>query len=297
MTNYGRVLERLVADLEALLLGTGFTVTGNDRVFDTEGNQLAEFDVTIEGRVGSTRFKWLIECRDRPSEGPAPASWIQQLAGRRQQFDFDKIVAVSTTGFSPGATHAARELNVTLRTVISTTEISQQFGKIEFRMKRIRLSLKGDAKFGFAREEDFYTASSLGSIINNPEIRYKGENAFLGLRDFIHQDYVNKKGIKDPENEERRELVFHEDVPMELRVGTLIIPITQISVPVIVEYSFHQTTTVTIKSYGESGEVIGEEVSLTCETDDVIVKQTVLVTRKNGETVVVQRGEQAVYHM
>lgn len=296
MTSDGRALERLVADLKALLLGTGFTVAGNDRVFDNEGNQLAEFDVTIEGRFGSTRFKWLIECRDRPSEGPAPGSWIQQLAGRRQQFDFDKIVAVSTTGFSPGATHAARELNVTLRTVISTTEISQQLGTIEFRMTRTRLSLKGDAKFGFAREEDFYTASSLGNIIKNPQIRYKGENAFLGLRDFIHQDYVNRKDIKDPENEECRELVFQADAPMELRVGTLIIPITHISVPMIVEYSFHPTTTVAIKSYGESGEVIGEEVSLTSETDDAIVKQTVLITRKNGKTVVVSRGEQTVYN-
>ncbi|OGP84962.1 MAG: hypothetical protein A2V87_00015 [Deltaproteobacteria bacterium RBG_16_58_17] len=177
----------------------------------------------------------------------------------------------------------------------STAEISQQFGKIEFRMTRIRLRLRGDAKFGFA-PEDAATALSLGGFIKDPEVRYKGENAFLGLRDFIHQDYLNKKDIKDPENEECRELVFHEDVPMELRVGTRIIPINHISVPVIVEYSFHPTTTVTIKSYGESGEVIGDEVSLTCETDEDIVKQVVLVTQKNGKTVVVPHGKQNVYH-
>jgi hypothetical protein len=289
MKNDGSVLESLVADLEALLLGTGFTVAGNDRVFDTEGNQLAEFDVTIEGRVGSTRFKWLIECRDRPSEGPAPASWIQQLAGRRRLFDFDKIVAVSTTGFSRGATDAARKLNVTLRTVISTTEISQQFGKIEFRMQQMRLSIPSDAKIGFALE-DFPMVQSLG-FVNDPEIRYKGENAFLGLRNFIERDYVNKKDIKDPENEERRELVFHEDAPMEFRVGTRIIPINQIFVPVEVEYSFHPVTVVTIKSYGESGKVIGEEITVTCETDDKIFNAVALITQKNGKVVVVKRGE------
>jgi hypothetical protein len=134
MAANGHELERLVADLEALLLGTGFTVTPNDCVFDGDGNQIAEFAITIEGHVGSTRFRWLVECRDRPSEGAAPASWIQQLAGRREQFDFDKIVAVSTTGFSPAATGAAKNLNITLRTVTSVARISEQFGRIDFRL-------------------------------------------------------------------------------------------------------------------------------------------------------------------
>lgn len=293
MPNDGRELERLVAELEALLLDTGFTVIPNNRVMDPEGNQIAEFDVTIEGRVGSTRFKWLIECRDRPSEGPAPSSWIQQLFGRRQLFDFDKVVAVSTTGFSPAAIEAAKKLKITLRTVASVEEISQQFGRIDFRLKQISLRLRGDAAFGFS-PQTIAEAVQLSGVIMDPESRYKGENNFLGLRDFIHRDYLNNKNIKDPEVNECRELVFQHNTAMELRVGGQVIPVNEISVPVTVEYTFRPTTAVAIKSYAESGEVIGEEVSLTTETDDAIVKSTVLVTRTHGDVAVVQRGENDV---
>jgi hypothetical protein len=81
---------------------------------------------------------------------------------------------------------------------------------------------------------------------------------------------------------------------MELRVANRIIPVSEISVPVIVEYTFHPTTAITVKSYAQSGEVIGEEVSITTETEDEIVKAAVLVTRKEGEVVVIQRGENDV---
>jgi hypothetical protein len=289
MAANGHELERLVADLESLLLGTGFTVAPNDCVFDGDGNQIAEFDITIEGRVGSTRFRWLVECRDRPSEGAAPASWIQQLAGRREQFDFDKIVAVSTTGFSPAAAGAAKKLNITLRTVTSVAQISEQFGRIDFRLERISVKLRGEAEFGFPPDA-VADALSLGGLINDPEIRYKGEDSFVGLRDFIRRDYLNNRDIKDPETDERRALVFKHRTPMELRVRSRIIPVSEISVPVIVEYTFHPTTAITVKSYAQSGEVIGEEVSITSETDDEIVKAAVLVTRKEGEVVVIQRG-------
>lgn len=100
MTNSGKHLEEFVKQIESFLLPQGFTIDSRERVFNDEGIQIAEFDIVIEGKVGSAPFKMLIECRDRPSDGPAPGSWIEQLVGRRSRFDFDKVVAVSTTGFA-----------------------------------------------------------------------------------------------------------------------------------------------------------------------------------------------------
>lgn len=119
MTSDGKQLEALVAHVEKTLLPEGFKVATNERIFNDEGIQIAEFDIEIRGKVGTTEIAWLIECRDRPTSGPAPASWIEQLVGRRTRFGFNKVTAVSTTGFSAGATDFALAQGIELREVMT----------------------------------------------------------------------------------------------------------------------------------------------------------------------------------
>lgn len=121
MSNKGKELEELVKTIEKLLLPNSFSVTANEKVFNDEGIQIAEFDIEINGIIGSTNFKWLIECRDRPGEGSAPGSWIEQLVGRRNRFKFDKVIAVSTTGFAQGAIDYAKNEGIALRNVEKLT--------------------------------------------------------------------------------------------------------------------------------------------------------------------------------
>lgn len=111
----GTELENFVARLEQALVPAGFTVETRRREFSADGVQIAELDIVISGRVGSSPVTCLIECRDRPSEGSAPGSWIEQLVGRRSRFRFDKVMAVSTTGYAPGAIEFAKEAGVSLR--------------------------------------------------------------------------------------------------------------------------------------------------------------------------------------
>lgn len=121
MKRDGKRLEALVAFVERTLLPQGFVVTTNDRVYNDEGVQIAEFDIHAKGKIGTTEFKWLIECRDRPASGPAPVSWIEQLVGRRTRFKFNKITAVSTTGFAIGAAEFGQTEGIELREVKSLT--------------------------------------------------------------------------------------------------------------------------------------------------------------------------------
>lgn len=119
MHSDGKQLEALVAYAEKLHLPPGFKVATNSKVLNDEGAVVAEFDIEISGKVGTTDFSWLIECRDRPSGGAAPSAWIEQLVGRRDRFGFNKVTAVSTTGFSAGASDYAREADIELREVLS----------------------------------------------------------------------------------------------------------------------------------------------------------------------------------
>jgi len=117
----GKSLENLVQAIERALAGESVNVECNPKVFGEDGVQLAEFDVVVTGRIGSASVKVLIECRDRPSDGAAPGSWIDQMVGRRSTFQFHKVIAVSTTGFAPAAVLSAQRNDIELR-VVETVE-------------------------------------------------------------------------------------------------------------------------------------------------------------------------------
>ena len=121
MKSDGKRLEGIVAFVEKTLLPSGFEVEVNRREHDEQGVQIAEFDVSVRGKIGTSDFNWLIECRDRPSSGAAPGAWIEQLVGRRQRFGFNKVTAVSTTGFAEGAVEWAKTSGIELREVASLT--------------------------------------------------------------------------------------------------------------------------------------------------------------------------------
>jgi len=129
MTKTGTELEQLIRNIEEHLLPKSFQIESRKRVYNDDGIQIAEFDLEIRGRLGSTDLAWLIECRDRPSEGPGPGLWIEQLVGRRNRFGFNKVTAVSTTGFAEGAIQFAEDSGIELRTVkeITLESISSWF--------------------------------------------------------------------------------------------------------------------------------------------------------------------------
>lgn len=119
--NSGKGLESLIQSIENLLAAEDITVTANRKVFDDNGVQIAEFDVIIEGKIASVDVKILIECRDRKCGGAAPACWIEQLAGRKDRFNFSRVIAVSTSGFAPGAIQFATDKGIELREVKAIT--------------------------------------------------------------------------------------------------------------------------------------------------------------------------------
>ena len=113
----GKELEELVAEIEKIAAREGKAVEVNKLLYDDKGTPVAEFDILITYSSKLGEHRWLIECRDRPSQGSAPGSWIEQLIGRKILHELDRVIAVSTMNFSPGAIHWASKGGIELRTV------------------------------------------------------------------------------------------------------------------------------------------------------------------------------------
>lgn len=119
--NDGKQLEQIATLIEGARLPPGFKIERNERSYDDDGNQKAELDILITGKVGTTEVRRMIECRDRPSKGAAPREWIQQLMGRRTDLGVHSVIAVSSTGFAPGVADLAKAQNIDLRTFETLT--------------------------------------------------------------------------------------------------------------------------------------------------------------------------------
>jgi hypothetical protein len=77
MIRDGRALETFVKQIEEEAAAPGTTVEPRVKAYSEDGKQIAEFDIVVTGKFGTGDIKWLLECRDRPSEGAAPNSWIE----------------------------------------------------------------------------------------------------------------------------------------------------------------------------------------------------------------------------
>lgn len=175
MRNDGRALEELVEYVERTLSNEGFQVNVNRKLYNDEGVQTAEFDVTVSGNFGSTEISWLIECRDRPSSGSAPGDWICALASKRDLHRFNKVTAVSTTGFSPAAIQAAERFNVGLREVTATSpeELRSWLTLAEVELVEHDISL---ADIDFVLDNNFVTPTRgqyLQQLMSSPDGRQR----------------------------------------------------------------------------------------------------------------------------
>lgn len=176
MRNDGRRLEALVSFIETWVAKEGTVVRTNVKKFD-QGIPIAEFDVVVESQVGEDLHRWLIECRDRLSSGPAPASWIEQLMGRRIAHEFDKVTAVSTTGFATGAQSLAKIHEIELREVRESKSEQFEWQGIQSISLREHVLTPGEAEVMCRKDESPSRKNAFFDAVT-------GQGANVSLRPF-----------------------------------------------------------------------------------------------------------------
>ncbi len=272
----GKQLESLVKDIEARLLPAGFKVELNQGVRNDEGEPLAEFDLLISGTIGSSSINWLIECRDRPSQGPAPGSWIEQLAGRRSRFNFDKVMAVSTSGFAAGAKQYAEKAGIVLRTVTDISDLKDEFIVKSFHWTVHDFKVSRDLKFidenGSQREH--FAELDEAVQIRLPDMSDYKEVDEVVIRWF--ESHVIQPSEPSSIAIERWLEYRHPEWLGAIIRGTPC-RIRDLIVPVILTAEAYQGRVVLVRQYAEGQRVIGQEGEFEADTPQGRVRGRVLV--------------------
>jgi hypothetical protein len=150
MGRAGKELEELVATLEAATARYPIQVTSPDHLTDKETGSRREVDVTLRGSIGSVELLVVFECRDRSKRDDV--TWIEQLIAKTKSVGADKIVAVSTSGFSGPAAKKAEANGIELRTVerFDTQDVIEWMSLAELEGMMHRREVRDNEVYGYA---------------------------------------------------------------------------------------------------------------------------------------------------
>jgi hypothetical protein len=155
MPRQGRFLEILVAHLQEFFGPEGIQVKSPEIFFDKGGNKIGEIDVTLRSDLGTSQTFVGIECRDRPSEPkdrtqphgrsrersrkdsrtrPQGRDWIREIQGKKEDLQVQKMIAVSSTGFTQEAIDLAKQFDIDLLYVsnVNKPETKDWFQTVTF---------------------------------------------------------------------------------------------------------------------------------------------------------------------
>lgn len=275
MDKTGKELEELIAGIEAQMLPQGFKVEPRQRVRDGSGDQIAELDIVISGALGSSTVNWLLECRDRPSEGAAPVSWIEQLVGRRERFGFDKVFAISTTGFSKAAVDFAKTKGIVLRTVMRLTDIKDDF-KIQAMVYDFEeLTFVGQGHLETDNPNDNRVVD-----IRRPMFKKPGETEFLHFPVFVSRNPQTIHPLGDGSDV----LLFQYDDWLDMLGGDQQFRVHRVRIPIRLHRFTKESKALVATIYSEEGKIIWLEGQFEADTPRGKVKSRVQIFKNADGT-------------
>jgi hypothetical protein len=184
MPRKGRLLEIMVERLEEFLAPEGVVVESPEEFYDEDGKKIGEIDVTLRGNFGSSEVFVGIECRDRPSDGAQGRDWIREIKGKRDDLKVDKMIAVSTTGFTGPAINLADSWGIDLLTIEDASKVDLQ-GWFEV--------------FAFHWTEDSYEISGVVDLVTIPKTPMMTSRSALFLRSTDSDELIPLKEYIQPE--------------------------------------------------------------------------------------------------
>lgn len=120
-----REFEQIVGRIISIMVKSGDEVVWNDKIPDPDNTkQMRQIDIAIN----HDGLKSHIECRHHSA--PQDVKWIEELMGRKLSLDSFAMIAVSSSGFTEGATKKAEKHGIFLHTLTEhSPEIAHTWGR------------------------------------------------------------------------------------------------------------------------------------------------------------------------
>ncbi len=118
MPRKGKDVEEIVEKLNKLILGPEWEIKSPDYIIDKITGQLREVDVSIRRKADYLPILMIVECRDRDIED---VRWIEQLVTKCNNLGADKLIAVSSTGFTEPAKKSAKHYGIVTQVLSKIT--------------------------------------------------------------------------------------------------------------------------------------------------------------------------------
>ncbi|MCH1782872.1 restriction endonuclease [Psychrobacter glaciei] len=117
--------EQIVSRIVSIMVESQSEVVWNDKIPDPDNpKQMRQIDISIN----HDGLKSHIECRHHSA--PQDVKWIEELIGRKLSLDAFAMIAVSSSGFTEGATKKAEKRGIFLHTLTEhSPEIVHTWGK------------------------------------------------------------------------------------------------------------------------------------------------------------------------
>ncbi|MFY0643168.1 MAG: restriction endonuclease [Bacteroidia bacterium] len=114
MARQGRNFEKLIEKLEKSAGTNSLNISSPKYLIDKSTGGQREIDILVSVDHGTITNTVAFECRDRKSK--QGVEWIEAIISKYNDLDVDKVIAVSTGGFTKGALAKAKRNHIETRT-------------------------------------------------------------------------------------------------------------------------------------------------------------------------------------
>lgn len=260
--------QRLVAFVEQELAAAGVRVTESAELQEYAESSDREVDILIEAEISGHPVRLALECRDH--DRAQDKEWIDALIGKYRDLKVDRVIAVSSSGFTKGALQKAEKANIG---TLSLEEANQTDWPSEFIQTFAKFlvqsyhGMSAHFEYGSAAKpnltgEDLKKATivtsdgSLDGTVEEVVMRLYQEDAAAAIQQLIDSE-VREIFLKDQEEERDcnvpykvtdRFLVDTDGTKYPIESITLTVRVRLQLVPAQDRHYFYNRTQVTISS-------------------------------------------------
>ena len=112
--------QRFIAILERLAASPTARVVESSELAEYPKSSPRELDILVEDTVSGHPIRIAVECRDYKRK--QDKTWIDTLVGKYRDLQIDKVVAVSSSGFTKGAIEKAAAVGISALTLRAAIE-------------------------------------------------------------------------------------------------------------------------------------------------------------------------------